>query len=58
MARGISNKITYQILKMLTNPTKRNHDNKDHNRTLISDNESLLNKYIEYCNKLYKYPTA
>ena len=28
----------------------------DHNHKLISDNESLLKIWTEYCNKLYNYP--
>ena len=57
MARGRSNKRAYQILKMLIHPTKRKTMIiKYHNHKLISDNESLLKTWTEYCNKLYNYP--
>ena len=57
MVRGRSNKRAYQILKMLTKPTKiKTMIIEDNNYKLISDNESLLKTRTEYCNKLYNYP--
>ena len=44
MARGITNKKEYQILKMLTNPINRKTMIiEDHNHILISDNITTKN---------------